>query len=62
MAHDIVIRGGQLVDGMHDFPGDAPRFIQRSKGYRATLVNGRINVRNGERTGVRAGKVLRHRA
>ncbi len=47
---------------VHDFPGGAPRFIQRSKGYRATLVNGRVNVRDGEHTGERAGKVLRHRA
>ncbi len=47
---------------VHDFPGGAPRFIQRSKGYRATLVNGQINVRDGEHTGVRAGQVLRHRA
>ena len=37
MAHDIVIRGGQLV-------------------------NGRVNVRDGEHTGARAGQVLRHRA
>jgi N-acyl-D-aspartate/D-glutamate deacylase len=47
---------------VHDFPGGAPRFIQRSRGYRATLVNGQINVRDGEHTGVRAGQVLRHRA
>ena len=47
---------------VHDFPGGAPRFIQRSKGYKATLVNGRINVMDGEHTGVRAGQVLRHRA
>ena len=47
---------------VHDFPGGAPRFIQRSKGYRATLVNGRVNVRDGELTGERAGGVLRHRA
>jgi N-acyl-D-aspartate/D-glutamate deacylase len=47
---------------VHDFPGGAPRFIQRSKGYKATLVNGQINVRDGEHTGVRAGQVLRHRA
>lgn len=47
---------------VHDFPGGAPRFIQRATGYRATLVNGQINVMNGEHTGVRAGQVLRHRA
>ena len=46
---------------VHDFPGGAPRFIQRSKGYKATLVNGRVSVENGEHVGVRAGGVLRHR-
>ncbi len=47
---------------VHDFPGGAPRYIQRSKGYRATIVNGQINVMDGEHTGVRAGQVLRHQA
>lgn len=47
---------------VHDFPGGAPRFIQKSRGYKATLVNGRINVVDGEHTGVCAGKVLRHAA
>jgi len=45
---------------VHDFPGGAPRYIQRSTGYKATLVNGQINVMDGEHTGVRAGQVLRH--
>lgn len=45
---------------VHDFPGGAPRFTQRSTGYKATIVNGRINVLDGEHTGVRAGAVLRH--
>ena len=45
---------------VNDFPGGAPRYIQRSKGYKATLVNGEVNVREGEHTGVRAGHVLRH--
>lgn len=47
---------------VHDFPGGAPRFVQRSVGYKATLVNGRINIMDGEFTGTRAGEVLRHRA
>jgi hypothetical protein len=38
---------------VHDFPGGAPRYIQRSRGYRATLVNGQINDLEGEHTGVR---------
>jgi N-acyl-D-aspartate/D-glutamate deacylase len=45
---------------VHDFPGGAPRFIQRAKGYRATIVNGQVSVLEGEHTGARAGGVLRH--
>ena len=46
----------QLV---RDFPHDAPRFIQRSRGYKATLVNGEVSLIDGEHTGARAGMVLR---
>ena len=46
----------QLV---RDFPHDAPRFIQRSRGYKATLVNGQVSLIDGEHTGTRAGMVLR---
>jgi N-acyl-D-aspartate/D-glutamate deacylase len=45
---------------VNDFPGGAPRYIQKARGFKATLVNGRINVLDGETTGVRAGQVLRH--
>ena len=58
-ADQVAERQPEIV---HDFPGGAPRFIQRSTGYKATLVNGQINVLDGEHTGVRAGKVLRHQA
>ncbi len=47
---------------VHDFPGGAPRYLQRSTGYHATLVNGHVVVRNGEHTGARPGQVLRHRS
>lgn len=45
---------------VNDFPGGAPRYIQKSRGYKATLVNGVVNVLDGETTGARAGRVLRH--
>ena len=45
---------------VNDFPGEAPRYIQKSKGFKATIVNGSINVLDGEPTGARAGQVLRH--
>ena len=47
---------------VHDFPGGAPRYIQGSTGYVATLVNGTVAFRDGEHTGARTGKVLRHAA
>ena len=47
---------------VHDFPGGAPRYIQRAKGYRTTIVNGQVSVENGEHAGARAGQVLRHHA
>jgi N-acyl-D-aspartate/D-glutamate deacylase len=45
---------------VHNFPGGAPHFTMRARGYHATLVNGQINVRNDQSTGARAGMVLRH--
>ena len=59
---DLVTVSECQPEVVHDFPGGAPRFIQRAKGYKATLVNGQVNVLDGEHTGVRAGRVLRHRA
>jgi N-acyl-D-amino-acid deacylase len=47
---------------VHDFPGGAPRYIQRAKGFKATIVNGHISLLDGELTGERAGQVLRHSA
>ena len=44
---------------VHDFPGGAPRYIQKSLGYKATLVNGHVTVEDGEHTGTRPGTVLR---
>ncbi len=45
---------------VHKFPGGAPHFTQRARGYKATLVNGQVNVRDDQSTGARAGMVLRH--
>ena len=45
---------------VHDFPGGAPRYIQKSLGYKATIVNGAVTLEDGEHTGQRAGQVLRH--
>ena len=45
---------------VHDFPGGAPRYIQKSFGYKTTIVNGEVTLVDGEHTGARAGQVLRH--
>ena len=44
---------------VRDFPHGKSRLVQRAVGYRATLVNGRVILRNDEHTGERPGRVLR---
>ena len=48
-----------LPEYVHDFPAGAGRYLQRSSGYRCTLVNGQVFVDDGEPTGVHAGVTLR---
>ena len=45
---------------VHDFPGGAPRLIQKAVGYKATVCNGTVILADDEHTGERAGKVLRN--
>ncbi|MEM7019991.1 MAG: amidohydrolase family protein [Pseudomonadota bacterium] len=45
-----------------DFPGGAPRLIQRAHGYRNTLVNGKVILENDELTGERGGVIVRNPA
>ncbi len=51
----------RMPELVHDFPGGAPRFIQKARGYRATICNGEVVLENDQQTGTRAGLVLRHR-
>ena len=44
---------------VHDFPHGAPRFIQKAVGYRATVCNGTVILRDDEHTGARGGEVIR---
>jgi len=48
-----------LPEIVHDFPGDAPRFVQRANGIDHTFVNGTHFMENGEPTGNLAGRLLR---
>jgi N-acyl-D-amino-acid deacylase len=45
-----------LVD---DLPGGGRRLEQRSEGFLATLVNGRVTIRDGALTGLTPGRLLR---
>ena len=47
---------------VRDFPGGAARFQQRAVGYRATVCNGSVILRDDEHTGARAGEVIRNGA
>ena len=44
---------------VHDFPGAAPRFVQRAHGIDHTIVNGQPIVLEGKLTGRLPGAVVR---
>ena len=43
----------------YDLPGSNKRLIQKTKGYRETIVSGKIAFRNGETSGSLLGKLVR---
>ena len=45
----------------HDLPAGAPRIVQKSRGFLATLVGGEITISNGQSTGAMPGQLLRGR-
>ncbi len=49
----------ELPELVHDLPAGGSRFIQRARGYRATLVGGEVVSRDGEDTGARPGHLIR---
>ena len=51
--------GERMPEFVHDFPGGAGRFVQRGRGYRATLCNGVPILENDEHVGTRSGRVIR---
>jgi N-acyl-D-amino-acid deacylase len=44
---------------VHDLPGDARRFIQRSEGYVATIKRGEVVTEGARDTGARPGELIR---
>jgi N-acyl-D-aspartate/D-glutamate deacylase len=64
LAADLVIFDPDRVgagerEELRDFPRDATRIVRRARGYRATLVNGQVVLRDSEPTGRLPGRVLR---
>ena len=49
----------ELPELVHDFPTGAGRYVQRSRGYASTIVNGEVFVEHGTPTGTHAGHTLR---
>lgn len=44
----------------YDFPGGAGRYVQRARGYKHTIVNGKHFLTDGVHTGELAGTILRN--
>ena len=42
-----------------DLPAGAARFVQKARGYEATVVSGEVTFRNGEHTGALPGRLVR---
>ena len=51
----VTVHAEEFVD---DFPGEARRYIRRSDGYAAVIVNGEIVYRDGEYTGAKPGDIV----
>jgi N-acyl-D-aspartate/D-glutamate deacylase len=56
---DLARVSERMPEYVHDFPGGAGRFVQKGRGYRATLCNGDVILENDELLGARGGRVLR---
>ena len=52
----------QIPTVEHDLPTGACRLKQKSAGILATVIAGKVAVRNGEHTGATGGKLLRSTA
>ena len=64
MAADIVVFDPDRVapampEVVHDLPAGARRLRQKATGFHASVVNGRIALRDGEPTGILPGQLLR---
>jgi N-acyl-D-aspartate/D-glutamate deacylase len=53
---DTVTVGPEIF--VDDFPGEARRYVRRSEGYSAVIVNGEVVYRDGEYTGAKPGDIV----
>ncbi|HEX7094675.1 MAG TPA: amidohydrolase family protein, partial [Acidimicrobiales bacterium] len=49
----------RLPESVADLPADGRRVVQRADGYVATIVAGRLVMRDGDDTGARPGRLVR---
>ena len=64
MAADLIVFDPQRVapqmpEVRHDLPAGARRLVQKADGISATVVNGKVLMRNGDHTGIYPGQLLR---
>ncbi|HZR82062.1 MAG TPA: amidohydrolase family protein [Candidatus Binatia bacterium] len=50
----------ELPELRHEFPAGAPHFSQAARGYCATIVNGKVLMRDGAHTGALPGRLLKN--
>ncbi len=55
---DLSALGERMPKIVNDFPGGAPRFTQEARGYKATVCNGKVILRDDALTGSRGGRVV----
>jgi N-acyl-D-aspartate/D-glutamate deacylase len=51
--------GPEMPTVVNDLPGGARRLVQRASGFKSTIVNGGVLIRDGEHTGAYPGRLLR---
>ena len=64
MAADFVVFdpdtiAAEMPEVAHDLPAGAKRLVQRCRGIAATVVNGKVLLRDGKHTGALPGRLLR---
>jgi len=53
--------GFEMPKMQWDLPSDAPRFVQKAHGYKATICRGTVTVQDDEFTGAYPGRLIRGR-